>query len=84
MAVYLITIGNQLKKVNADKDNLNNYLGETSSEGDVGLYREMEFIDRLSEDEKLQYLMDNIPSERVISLLREKCYNLIDEYNSGL
>lgn len=82
--IYLVTIGSKIEKVNTDEENLNNHLKEPDSGEDVGLYREVEFLDKLGEDERFQYSINNIPTERVISLLKEKCYNLIDEFNLGL
>lgn len=84
MAVYFITIGIEIEKVNSDEENLGDRLNEFSSEGDIGLYRENEFIDKLSKDEKFQYSINNMSNETIINLLKEKCYNLIDEFSLGL
>lgn len=84
MAMYLITIGTEIEKVNSDEENLGDRLNELSSGGDIGLYRENELIDKLSKDEKFEYSINNIPDETIVSLLKEKCYNLIDEFNLGL
>lgn len=82
--MYLITIGTEIEKVNSDEENLGHRLNELSSEEDIGLYRENELIDKLNKDEQLEYSINNIPDERIFSLLKEKCYNLIDEFNLGL
>lgn len=84
MSIYLITIGTEIKKVNSAEENLSNRLNSLSSEEDIGLYRENELIDRLSKDERFEYSINKIPNQRIFSLLKEKCYNLIDEFNLGL
>lgn len=84
MAIYLITIGTEIEKVNSDEENLGHRLNEFSSGENIGLYRETELIYKLNKDEKLEYSINNLPDERIFSLLKEKCYNLIDEFNLGL
>jgi len=84
MAMYLITIGTELEKVNSDEENLGDRLNELSSGGDIGLYREDELIYKLNKDEKLEYSINNIPDGTIVNLLKEKCYNLIDEFDLGL
>lgn len=85
MAKYIITIGeNEIGRVDTDKERLGDTLTQYPDDDDIGLYRENELIDKFSKDEKFEYSINNIPDETIVSLLKEKCYNLIDEFNLGL